>query len=239
MDHLCYKCGQGIEEGKPFCLQCGAPQIRVTMPEPSTPPVAAAGSVSPDVSFPDGSFSDGHVLSLDPPAVSEPPSAPTFSTGIAWPRALRVCAIAAVISIVVMTLRVMVPPLATLGAGCLAVILYQRRNQMSRVDARSGAQLGAVTALFSSGVFAIFSAILFAVLQAGGQVRQQLLDALQQVTARSNDPQMQATLDLLKKPEGLATTLLLAMVGFLLISLAAGSIAGALTGAFFSRRNRP
>ncbi len=137
-----------------------------------------------------------------------------------------------------MTLRVMVPPLATLGAGCLAVIFYQRRNPTSRVDARSGAQLGAVTALFSSGAFAVFSAILFAVLRAGGQLRQQLLDALQQVAARSNDAQIQATLDLLKKPEGLAATLTLGMVGFLVISLAAGSIAGALTGAFFSRRNR-
>jgi hypothetical protein len=138
-----------------------------------------------------------------------------------------------------MTLRLMVPPLAMLGAGCLAVILYQRRNPTWRVDARRGAQLGAVTAFFSSGVLAIFSAIVFALLQSGGQVRQQALDALQQVASRSNDPQMQATLDLLKKPEGLAAKLILATVGFFLISIAAGSIGGALTGAFFGRRKRP
>jgi hypothetical protein len=33
--------------------------------------------------------------------------------------------------------------------------------------------------------------------------------------------------------------LILSMVGFLLISVAAGSIAGALTGAFLGRKNRP
>jgi hypothetical protein len=228
MDHLCYKCGHSIEDGKPFCLECGAPQIRVAMPEPAAAPVA--GNVP---------LNDPPVFSLDPPIVSEPLSVPALSTGIEWPPALRPCAIAALISIAVMTLRLMVPPLAMLGAGCLAVILYQRRNPTWRVDARRGAQLGAVTAFFSSGVLAIFSAIVFALLQSGGQVRQQALDALQQVASRSNDPQMQATLDLLKKPEGLAAKLILATVGFFVISIAAGSIGGALTGAFFGRRKRP
>jgi hypothetical protein len=225
MDILCYKCGRSIEEGKPFCLQCGAPQIRVAMPEVEAGPVA--GNISSDVS------------ANDVPILPPPLGAPVLASGIEWPRAIRVCAIAASISILVMTLRLMVPPLAMLAAGCLAVILYQRRNAGWRVDARSGAQLGAVTAIFSSGVLAIFSAIIFAVLQSGGEIRQQVLDALQQVASRSNDPQMQATLELLKKPEGLADKLILAMVGFLLISVAAGSLAGALTGAFISRRKRP
>ena len=105
--------------------------------------------------------------------------------------------------------------------------------------ARSGAQLGAVTGLFSSVVIAIFSVITFAVLQSGGQLREQVLEGLQQVASRSNDPQMQAFLDVLKKPEGLAAKLVLYTIGTFVISVAAGSIAGALTGAFLSRKNRP
>jgi|SRR5271165_3152198 len=229
MDHPCYKCGQNTEDGKPFCPQCGAPQIRVATPEPEAMP--AAGNVASDVSV--------EVLANDPLILPPPLSVGPIAGGIEWRRALRACAIAALVSIILMTLRLMVPPLAMLAAGCLAVILYQRRDPTRRVDARCGAQLGVVTALFSSAVLAIFSAIIFAVLQSGGGIRQQVLDALQQVAARSNDPQMQATLDLLKKPEGLAAKLILAMVGFLLISIAAGSLAGALTGAFFSRRSRP
>jgi hypothetical protein len=228
MDHPCHKCGHSIEDGKPFCSQCGAPQIRVAVPEASAPP--AGGDVS---------AADLPVFSLDPPIVPGPLSARVLSTEIEWSRALRACAIAALISIVVMSLRLTVPPLATLGAGCLAVILYYRRNPTWRVNARSGAQIGAATGLLSAAVFAVLLAILLAVLQAGGQVRQEMIDALQQVASRSHDPQVQATLDLLRTPEGLADKLILSMVGFLLISVAAGSIAGALTGAFLGRRNRP
>jgi len=227
MDHPCYKCGHNVEDGKAFCLQCGAPQIRVAMPEPSAP--AVAGNVS---------STELPAFSLDPPFVSGPLSVSALSTGIEWPRALRSCGVAALISIVVMSLRLMVPLLAVLGAGCLAVILYRSRHPAWKANARSGAQLGAVTAVLCSTVVAIFSAIAFAVLQAGGQVREQALEALQQVASRSNDPQVQAALDLLKKPEGLAEKLILAMVGFFLISVAAGSIAGALTGAFLGRKNR-
>jgi hypothetical protein len=227
MDHPCYKCGHSIEDGKPFCPQCGSPQIRVTMPEP------AAQSVEGNVSSIEAS-----PFSLGSTAVANALNVPTSSTGIRWPRALRVCAVAALISVVVMSLRLLVPLLAVFGAGCLTVILYRSRNPIWKANARTGAQLGAVTALFSSGVVAIFSAIVFAALQAGGQFRQQLLDSLQQAVARSNDPQMQAGLDFLKQPEGLAAKLILAMAGFVLVSVAAGSIAGALTGAFMGRRKR-
>jgi hypothetical protein len=231
MGHLCYKCGHDIEDGKPFCQDCGAPQIRVAVPESEA--AAVAGDVSSDV------LSAPPVFSLDPPTVPVRLSAAALSGGIDWPRALRVCAIAALISIVVMTVRLMVPLLATLGAGCLAVVFYRRRNPTWRGGARPGAQLGAVTALFSSGILAIFSVIIYALLQAGGQTRQQLLEAVRQVASRSNDPQMQAALDLLKEPEGLAAKLIIGMAGLLLVSVAAGSLAGAMTGAFLRRRNRP
>ncbi len=227
MDHPCHKCGHSIEDGKPFCAQCGAPQIRVATPELAS--LSVAGNVPAN---------ETTAFSLDPPSVPGSLNTPALSIGVQWPRAFRVCAVAALFSVVTMSLRLILPLLAVLGAGCLAVILYQYRNPIWKASARSGAQLGAVTAALSSGVIAIFSAIAFAMLQAGGQVRQQALDALQQVASRSNDPQVQATLDLLKKPEGLAPKLIVAVAGFFLISVAAGSIAGALTGAFLNRKNR-
>jgi uncharacterized membrane protein YczE len=225
MDHPCHKCGHSVEDGKAFCSQCGAPQIRVAVAE--APPPGEKGSTN-----------DLPVFALDPPVVSASLSPPAFSAGIEWSRALKSCAVAALISIVVMSLRMVVPPLATLGAGCLAVILYYRRNPAWRVNARSGAQLGAVAGILSSAVFAIFFAIVLAVLQSGGQARQQMIEALQQIASRSHDSQVQAFLDLLKTPEGLVAKLIFGMVGFLLISVAAGTVAGALTGAFLGRKNR-
>ncbi len=132
----------------------------------------------------------------------------------------------------------MTPLLATFGAGVLAVILYYRRNPGWRLNARSGAQIGAVTASLSSAVFVILFAILLSMLQAGGQVRQGTVEALKQAASRSNDPQIQATLEFLLKPENMPK-LILGMVGFVLLSIAAGSLAGALTGAFLGRRKRP
>jgi hypothetical protein len=228
MDHPCHKCGNTVEDGKPFCSQCGAPQIRVALPEAASPSIAANVTAS-----------DAGAFSLDPPGLPGSLSVPMLSTGIEWPRALRTCAFAALLSVLVMSLRLMVPLLAVLGAGCLAVILYRYRSPIWKATARSGAQLGAVTGLFSSCVIAIFSAITFAVLNSGGQLREQVLEGLQQVASRSNDPQMQVFLDALKKPEGLAAKLTLYTIGAFVISVAAGSIAGALTGAFLSRKNRP
>jgi hypothetical protein len=226
MDHPCYKCGHIVEDGKPFCAECGAPQIRVAVPEFAP---TGSGSVLP---------AQRPIFSTDVPQVPGALAASALSPEIVWPRALRVCAIAALISIVVTSLRLVPPLLAAPGAGTLAVILYRRRNPGWRVNAGSGARVGAVTGLLASAVFAVFSAIFVAVLQSGGQVRQAMIEALQQVASRSNDPQVQATLDLLVKPENLAK-LILGIVLFILFSIAAGSLAGALTGALLGRGNRP
>ena len=40
MEQPCYKCGQTVEEGIPFCPHCSAPQIRVVVAEPAPPPLA-------------------------------------------------------------------------------------------------------------------------------------------------------------------------------------------------------
>src|SRR5580700_5229479 len=128
MDHPCHKCGHSIEDGKPFCPDCGAPQIRVTVAEAL--PLAASGAEGAPP-----------VLSLDPPEAATPLRVPALFGGIEWARAIRVCAVAALISVAVMTLRLIAPLLAVLGAGFLAVTLYRYRNPTWKPDARSGTQL--------------------------------------------------------------------------------------------------
>ncbi len=228
MDHPCHKCGHVVEDGKAFCLQCGAPQIRVVMPE-ALAPVVAGSALSNELP----------TFSLDPPTAPGSLSAASLFTGIAWPRALRACAAAALISGLVMALGLMVPLLAVLSAGFLGVMLYHHWNPGWSVNARSGAQLGAVCGLLFFGVSAIFESIAVALFHTGGQVRQKMLDALQQAASRSSDPQVQAAFDRLKTPEGLAAMLILGLVVLFVVSIAAGSIAGALTGAVLGRRNRP
>jgi hypothetical protein len=132
----------------------------------------------------------------------------------------------------------MVPLLAVLGAGFLGVNFYHRRNPAWNVSPRSGAKIGAACGLLFFGIAAIFESIAVALFHTGGQVRQKMLEALQQAASRSNDPQVQIAFDRLKTPEGLALMLIFGMIALFLVSIAAGSIAGALTGAFLGRRNR-
>lgn len=227
MDHSCHKCGQSVEEGKPFCLQCGAPQIRVAMPEPSQPAiVGSASSANLTISPPDSPIVPGTLSAR-------------LATAMEWPTALRACAVAALVAALVMSLGLMVPLLAALGAGFLAVTLYHRRNPAWAVNTRSGAQLGGLCGGFFFGIAAVFETVAVAVLHTGGEVREKMLEALQQAASRSSDPQVQAVFERLKTPEGLALMMVFGLLVLFVVSIAAGSLAGALTGAVLGRRNRP
>jgi hypothetical protein len=217
MEHPCYKCGYNVEDGKPFCAHCGAPQIRVAMPEPVP---AASGVSSAELPIIQG---DGN-LALSP--------------GIVWPVAIRVCAIAALIGALLTTFEVMVPLFAVLGAAFLAVSLYYRKNPAWLVNGRSGAQVGAVCGMLFFAIAAACESIKVSVFHGGDALRQKMLEALQQAASRSNDPQAQAMLERLKTPEGIALMLVLGMIFLFIVSIAAGSLAGALTGAFLGRRKR-
>jgi hypothetical protein len=207
-----------MEDGRPFCSECGAPQIRVTPP----PPAPAAGGVS-STNLPVAG--DARSLSLSP--------------GIVWPVAIRACAISAVIGAVLTVFGLMVPLLAALGAAFLAVNLYHRQNPAWLVNARSGARVGAVCGMLFFAIAAIFESIAVAVFHNGGELRQKILDALQQAASRSNDPQVQAAFERLRTPEGFALMLVFGCIFLFILSIAAGSLAGALTGAFLGRRKRP
>jgi len=221
MDHPCYKCGDNVEDGRPFCPQCGAPQIRVPVPELA--PVAAVGGPSGDL------FASDSTEGINPSA---------FSPDIVWPVAIRYCAIAAFIGALIMSLGLMVPLLAVLGVGFLAVNLYHRKNPAWMVTSRSGAKLGAVSGILFFGMAAIFETIAVVVFHTGGQIREKMLEALQQAASRSSDPQVQATFDRLKTPEGIALMFVFGLIVLFVVSIAAGGLAGALTGAVLGRRRQ-
>jgi hypothetical protein len=223
MEHPCYKCGHTVEDGRPFCGQCGAPQIRVILPEPVSP---VAGTVS----------SSGPVFSQQSPEVL---NSSVLSPAIVWPTAIRVCAVASLIAALVMAFGLMVPLLAVLVAGFLAVSIYHRKNPAWLVNARSGAKLGAVCGILFFAIAAVIESIAMAIFHTGVEVRKKMLEALQQAASRSNDPQVQAAFEKLRTPEGIALMLVLGMIFLFVLAIAAGSLSGGLTGAFFGRKKRP
>ena len=207
MENPCYQCGTPVEEGVPFCRHCKAPQIRVILPEPVE---MAAHS------------------ELDAGASEQPAIAGRVS--IQWSKGFPAAAIGGLLSALSMFL-----PFGTLGigmalAGYFCVALYRRRT-LGPITRGLGAKLGAVSGLLGFVMFAVWTAVQVAVFHAGGELREQLMKAIEQSAAGNPDPNVQTAVAQLKTPEGLAVMmglgLFITLVGLVVVGSIGGGIAGA------------
>jgi len=220
MEQPCYKCGQAVDEGVPFCPHCAAPQIRVIIAEPALSPATASLALQ-------GS-----------PAAGDRPLVPAIAVPMSWSLYAQPCALAALVAAVAMVLKLVVPVIAVFGAGFLAVAFYRRRAPETAIHAKGGARLGAVCGFLCFAMSTIFESAAVLVLHQGAEIRRIMVDAIQQTAARYPDPQFQQTLDFMRSPGGMVFM----MVFFLIFALAAflvlGTLGGALGGAVFGRRDR-
>jgi hypothetical protein len=223
MEQPCYKCGQTVEEGVPFCPHCGAPQIRVVVAE-AAPSLAGSGG--------------GEAALVHPSHASPEQTVSGFDVPASWSQAAKPCALAALIAALAIVLRLMVPLIAALGAGFLAVAFYRRQNPQAAIRAASGARLGAIAGMFCSGMTAVLLALRVLILQEAGEVRNALLEGIRQTAARYPDPQFQASLDFLRSPTGLVFMLVMFLIFGLVVWLILGTLGGALGGAILGRRDR-
>ena len=208
-----------MEDGIPFCPHCSAPQIRVAGPAV----VVQAGGESE--------------TPLPQAAVYRPAVHPGQ---IDWPLALAPALQGGLIAAILM-----ITPLgASLGlgmlaAGFLAVLLYRRRAPSANLRAGMGAKLGAVSGAIGFALFGILTAIETAVLHNGGELRAQMLKAIEQAAARNSEPQAQQMLQYMKSPEGLALMMVLGLAFMFVIFLIFSSLGGAVGAAILHRKDRP
>jgi len=221
MEQPCYKCGQAVEEGVPFCPHCSAPQIRVVLAEPPPGSVVAA-SVS--------AATDGTAVL---PIAPNSPGLPIRGAHV-----LKPCALAAIVSsvLVMLGLNLFV---AIVAAGFLAVVFHRQRLPGGPPNAIAGAGIGALGGL----MFFAFTAALMALASAfpdfRAKFREQLIESAQKwVSSRPADPQIQAALEQLKTPEGFVMSMVLAAIIFLILCPLIASLGGALAGSVFGRRNK-
>jgi len=217
-----------VEDGVPFCQNCGAPQIRVAPAPSSLPP--AGPSLPP-----------GTPENIQPPAQPVPlPSAPT---AVDWHLGLAAAAVGGLAA----ALASLVPVVSLgcclwmLGGGALAVSLYRRR---SRADVTSGmgARLGAAAGVLGFFLFAALTAVrLFVevvVLHMGARIRAELRQALEQSAARNPDPQVQAMVQWMMSPQGFATFVTVGMLLFFIAFVVFCTAGGALGASLFGKRDR-
>ena len=215
MEQSCHKCGQVVEEGVAFCPHCSAPQIRVVVAEP----VLSAASTA---------------------TLSPAPATPTVANiaiPVSWSQSVRPCALAALIAAVTMVLKLVVPLIAVLGAGVLAVAFLRGWAPGSRISAGAGARLGALCGFLCFGMAAILESLKILLLHQSGEVRRVLFDGIQQTAARYPDPQFQPTWEFMRSPEGLVFMMVFLLIFAFVAFLILGALGGALGGAIFGRRN--
>jgi zinc-ribbon domain len=223
MDHSCHKCGNSVEDGKAFCSQCGAPQIRVAVPEASPESVAA---------------DSGSVVALDRELGSISPEIPLGSLPVSSAYALQPCAFAVAVA-VGLTVLGLNPFVAALGSGFLAVAFSRRRGPGILIHSGTGAKLGALCGLLFFGVSIILETLALAVLHKGAEVRNAMLEKVQQAAARYPSSEVQPFVDWVKSPNGFAIMMVASVIFGLVAFVVLGSCGGALGAALLGRRDRP
>ena len=212
-----------MEDGTPFCKQCGAPQIRVPGIEAVESSAPGPGGVTPTGSAPEGP-------SLPSVLLSE-----RRSPGVQWAHALPGAALGGAASLILMVPFALVAPavagFAFFLGGAFAVLLY-RRYVKSPLTVRIGAKIGAAT-----GAFAL---MFVGIVMIAGLVYRptELQQAItQQWSAHVADPQkLQQLLDQIRTPEGLISVVVSLLIYTFIMMLVGFSIGGALCAAWLRKR---
>jgi DNA-directed RNA polymerase, subunit E'''' len=218
MEKSCYKCGQVMEEGRPFCPHCSAPQIRVLITEP----VAVATPLGETGFLPQA---QGTL-----PAAQ---TVPVLAVPVQWSRAFKPCALAAGIATLLMFLG-LTPAVATFCAGFLAVVFYRHAQPGVSIKAGQGARVGALAGLLCFGVIAFVSVLVVTIPDLGSRVQQQIAENAQKwAAAHPGDTRIQNALEVLKTPEGIVMMLIM----LLILSIVLATLGGALGGRILGRRD--
>ena len=233
MPYACHKCGSTIDEGTPFCSHCGAPQIRVTIPEPETAAETPA-------------FAPGTPAEMQPPAQPVPlsPGSPVATAARAFDfrSALRTTLVAGLVIGIgtILPLGSVAWIVLVIGTGgALAVALYKRRYpEALGMRPGEGAKLGAMAAVSGYVLFAIFAVMTFVL--NGSELRQEMVQRLHEMKAPDPSAQQvyQQIAEKLSSPEGMALIMTFAMAVFFFMFLALGAAGGAI-GATLMHRDHP
>jgi hypothetical protein len=218
MENPCYKCGQSVEEGIPFCLHCSAPQIRVLIAEP-------AASMPGAVAIPQEGNGFPQLVSM--PAVSA-----------RWSGALKACILAAVVAVVLGFLSQLLI-VALLAAGFLAVVFHRRFRPGIPLTALDGAKFGALAGILCCVILSVLIGLAITDPDTKAKLQEQYVAGAQRVATWFPDsPEIRAQIEELKTPQGFSNSLIGAGISFMLLSILLSGIGGAVGGVVFRRRDK-
>jgi hypothetical protein len=231
VEHTCYRCHADIPEGTAFCPHCGAPQIRVALPEGDMQP----GVASPESGQPSASAAPNYWAQ---PGPAYPAQAGAIQWQLAWKGALLGgLAAAALTAIPFVSIGFLV---WMLGAGALSVSLYRRQLPGMPITPGMGMKLGALAGVFAFLANAVVATLSFVALRSSGNLRSALQEQMQKQMSGNSDPKMQQMmqnmLDWISTPQGAATLLALFLVISGVICLLLTAAGGAIAASMGQRR---
>lgn len=222
MEHACHRCGKAVEDGVPFCPQCGAPQIRVM----AAPPAPGRSSAS-------------MVLEGRPEKSATLPSLRPAGLSGAWRAANLAGGLGALVCLIVAVLTGL-PQVGflvwMLGGGMLAVLIYRRRQHLGPMTGSLGARLGAMAGLMGFVIFGLLSLVQMLAMRGTGQLQATLEQALKASAARSGNPEAQQMVQQFLTPEGMRTLLVLGILLMLVLFLALSSLGGAIAAVLSGKK---
>jgi len=223
MEHSCYKCDYVIEEGRPFCPHCRAPQIRVLIAETDRPVAALHSEIAPTPS--DAGLPASQTV-------------PVLAVPMQWSQALKPCTLAAVVTSLLMLVGLN-PFVGMLMVGFLAVVFYRLGNPEASIRPGAGARLGALSGLICFALASIVEAVAVLALHKGAEIRQALLTTINQAASRTSDPQALAMFERFKSPQGLEALMIFGILFGLVAGVLLAAVTGALGGAVLRPRRKP
>ena len=214
VDHPCEQCGIQVEDGRPFCPQCRAPQVRVEIVPQSLP----AESTAP---------SDARIAAdpLHRLAFRASPGSGLFRV------ALQAGLLGVIANIIPLGLGMVL-------TGILAALLYHRAAGQT-LPSPKAARLGAMAGAVAFAVSSLLTVLAIVFMHAQNQFRDFMIKAVEQHAANPADPQVQAALEWLHSPQGFAVALAFAMIFALVLSMLFSAIGCVIGAVLFRERNRP
>ncbi|MBI2682245.1 MAG: zinc ribbon domain-containing protein [Acidobacteriales bacterium] len=201
MSRICSQCQAAVDDGKPFCPQCNAPMVRVSVEAETPPNPRPAATVN-----------------------EERPS-------IRWSSALPKCLASGIASIFILTILALIAePLALLAVPIMSAFTVWWYGRGERISAGVGARLGAMTGFACFLVNTILAVAQFTANRAGFvNLMRETMD--RSLAREPNPQTKEMVHKMLESPENVITLLAVVSVIILIIFLVLGVAGGALAGA--------
>lgn len=227
-----------VEDGRPFCPKCHAPQIRVPVRPPTAPVTEPLLPGTPEDLQPPA---EPMMHERDAPAPTSSGAGFSISENkLQWRPAISSALIAGMLAAVGTSVGVV--PLAMLcmfAAGGLAVTLYRRRAGHHAVGAWMGAKVGMLAGGWGFGLLALLSAIQLFSASRLTELHRIFQEKMQEMMATNTEPETRQTLeqfrDYLGTDHGLIVVSLIGIVILGIVFVGFSALGGVLGAVLFGR----